>query len=284
MKSISDLAAEIKDKMQAPRAQAEPKPARVIIPGKPLYAYSDAEISAFAAACPTCEGLGYVRVGDDLPLDDDNFGRLIPCQACRDWTLEQRRRDDWKRLKPFIDSSDCLKGDLLSYTFDNFQDKTPALKAVKDAVRDWAVRIYKQSDGRRWLYVCGSFGCGKTHLCAAAANGLRAAGVSVLFMTTPVLLGTLKADLDRTEDFIRQLSVVPVLVLDDLGAEPLTEWAASILFRVIDGRYITRRPLLVSSNLPPERLGVERIASRLGTEELSEVVVNPAPDWRKGGK
>lgn len=284
MKPISELAAELREKMQSPVEAKPAPPAPSVIPGKPLYSYTAAEVAAFIATCPVCSGTGYVKAGDDLPFDHELFGKVFPCPACREWTLEQRRRDDWRRLRPFIEASDCLQGDLLHCSFDSFQDKTPTLQGIKKSVRDWAMRVYKQSDGRRWLYLCGACGCGKTHLCAAAANGLRAAGVSVLFMTTPVLLGTLKADLNRTEDFINQLSVVPVLVLDDLGTEPLTEWAASILFRIIDGRYTTRRPLLVSSNLTLERLGSERIASRLGDVRLSEVIVNPAPDWRKGGQ
>jgi DNA replication protein DnaC len=281
---INEVAERIKELVKRGGSTALAQPAPAAIPGKPLYSYTAAEVAAFIATCPACSGIGYIKAGEDLPFDSEDFGKLIPCPACREWTLEQRRRDDWRRLKPFIEASDCLQGDLLQCTFDNFQDKTPSLQGIKKAVRDWAMRVYKQTDGRRWLYLCGACGCGKTHLCAAAANGLRAAGVSVLFMTTPVLLGTLKADLNRTEDFINQLSVVPVLVLDDLGTEPLTEWAASILFRIIDGRYTTRRPLLVSSNLTLERLGSERIASRLGDVRLCEVIVNPAPDWRKGAK
>ncbi len=285
---------EVTKKMLAdmkPGPARPPHPTPVIVPGKPLYSYTAAEVAAFIATCPVCRGTGYVKAGDDLPFDHELFGKVLPCPACREWTLEQRRRDDWRRLKPFIEASDCLQGDLLKCSFDNFQDKTPSLQGIKKAVRDWAMRVYKQSDGRRWLYICGACGCGKTHLCAAAANGLRAAGVSVLFMTTPALLGTLRgmmntqrSDADRTEEFIQQLSVVPVLVLDDLGTEKLSDWSESVLFRIIDSRYTTRRPLLVSSNLTHDRLGSERLASRLGDVRMSEVIVNPADDWRKGGR
>ncbi len=292
MKSISELAAEMREKMQSPGEAKPAPPAPAVIPGKPLYSYTAAEVAAFIATCPVCRGTGYVKAGDDLPFDHELFGKVLPCPACREWTLEQRRRDDWRRLKPFIEASDCLQGDLLQCTFDNFQDKTPTLAGIKKSVRDWAMRVYKQVDGRRWLYLCGACGCGKTHLCAAAANGLRAAGVSVLFMTTTALLGTLRGmmntsqrnDVDRTEELIQQLSVVPVLVLDDLGADPLTEWSNSILTRIVDSRWTTRRPLLVSSNLTLERLGSERLASRLGDVRLCEVIVNPAGDWRKGTK
>lgn len=288
MKPINEVTEKILADMK-PGPARPPRPTPVIVPGKPLYSYQDYEIEAFAASCPRCGGIGYLRKGDYEPGDRD-FGRYIRCPECLDWTQEQARRETLEKFREFIERTDCLQGDLLHCSFDNFQDKTPTLAGIKKAVRDWAMRVYKQSDGRRWLYLCGACGCGKTHLCAAAANGLRAAGVSVLFMTTPALLGALRgmmnaqrSDTDRTEEFIQQLSVVPVLVLDDLGTEKLSDWSESVLFRIIDSRWTTRRPLLVSSNLTPDRIGSDRLDSRLSDVRLSEVIVNPAGDWRKGG-
>lgn len=278
MEPISETAARLKATMQPDATPRPARPAPVVIPGKPLYSYRDDEIAHLAESCPTCGGIGYVDAGE-VPLDDPLFGCLIRCPACREWTDEQRRRDSWRRFKDFIDATDCLGGDLLKCTFDNFRDETQHLAAVKAAVRTWGHRVYMQTDGKRWLYLCGGVGCGKTHLCAAAANGLRSVGVAVLFLTVPAMLGALRDDLDKTEGFIRQLTNVPVLVLDDLGTETLTEWAETILFRVVDGRYTHKRPLLISSNLALEKLGMERIASRIGG--LAEIVVNTGKDWRR---
>ena len=60
----------------------------------------------------------------------------------------------------------------------------------------------------------------------------------------------------------------PMLVIDDLGSEKLTEFSEQILFEIIDLRIINAvNGLIITSNLPLEdmvkRLGSERITSRI---------------------
>lgn len=73
----------------------------------------------------------------------------------------------------------------------------------------------------------------------------------------------------------------PVLILDDLGAERLTEWGEEQLFLLLDYRYRHQSPTVVITNEPLETLPA-RIYSRLGDRALSTVVYNPAPDFRWG--
>ena len=39
-----------------------------------------------------------------------------------------------------------------------------------------------------------------------------------------------------------------VLVLDDLGARKMTDWAADTLFTIVNGRYMARRPTLFTTS------------------------------------
>jgi hypothetical protein len=67
------------------------------------------------------------------------------------------------------------------------------------------------------------------------------------------------------------LRLAPFLVIDDLGAERYTELAAEALYLLLDERWATERPTIVTSNLTPAQLAEihgDRIASRclgLGT-------------------
>jgi len=76
--------------------------------------------------------------------------------------------------------------------------------------------------------MCGSPGNVKTHLAAAAANTLVARGRAVLFATAPELLAMSRDGFDagRAEDLTGVCQRVPWLVVDDLRAERLTDWAA----------------------------------------------------------
>jgi DNA replication protein DnaC len=90
-----------------------------------------------------------------------------------------------------------------------------------------------------------------------------------------------------------------VLVLDDLGARKMTDWAADTLFTIVNGRYMARRPTLVTTPFEDadretaldahafrrqeyliERVG-QRLRSRL-LEMCAFVPMSAAPDREKG--
>jgi hypothetical protein len=73
-----------------------------------------------------------------------------------------------------------------------------------------------------------------------------------------------------------------LLILDDLGTEKLTDWAAEKLDTLIDHRYIKGLPLVVTTNVPAAQLS-PRIASRLQDRRLGRVVTLSGPDYRISG-
>ena len=67
----------------------------------------------------------------------------------------------------------------------------------------------------------------------------------------------------------------PFLVLDDLGAEHVTDWVAEQLFRMINHRWMYRDELvtIVTSNLKPDAL-IRRIASKTGSSADGQRIVS----------
>ena len=55
-------------------------------------------------------------------------------------------------------------------------------------------------------------------------------------------------------DFLASLNAYDLLILDDLGAERGTEYALEQVFVVIDARYRSRKPLIVTTNLTLDAL------------------------------
>jgi chromosomal replication initiation ATPase DnaA len=70
-------------------------------------------------------------------------------------------------------------------------------------------------------------------------------------------------------------------VVDDLGAEWLTDWAAEVLFRAFNARHTSRAHTLVVSNVRPDDIPEPRLRSRFLDGGLCQVVPNGAGDYRK---
>ena len=73
-----------------------------------------------------------------------------------------------------------------------------------------------------------------------------------------------------------------MLVLDDLGAESDSSWAAEKLYRLVDYRYCARfRTIITTNNINLAKID-SRISSRLGDVSLVHtVIMNDAQDFRK---
>jgi DNA replication protein DnaC len=140
---------------------------------------------------------------------------------------------------------------------------------------------------RGWLVFNGTYGCGKTHLAAAIGNALADVGQPPLFISVSELLDHLRAtfspnsptSLDRRFEEIR---TAPLLILDALGEQSPTPWAAEKLFQLLDYRYVNKLPTVITTAKYLEELDA-RIVSRLVDERLCTVCAITAKGYRGVG-
>ncbi len=134
-----------------------------------------------------------------------------------------------------------------------------------------------------WLLLTGTYGCGKTHLAAAAANFAVSLGVPTLFITVPDLLDWLRNSYGSSEtsyeERFEEIRQIRLLVLDDFGTQNATPWAQEKLFQILNYRYISRLPTLITTNLGMDEIE-ERIRSRMLDPDLVTRVQIMAPDYR----
>lgn len=217
--------------------------------------------------CNRCGGEGYVCPkcqGDAFVYGDRG---LIPCDLCE---------VAYKREREALRAASGLKGRLLGCSFANFNSDEPGVGESYRKALTWS------SNPQYWLTIWGNAGNGKSHLAAAAANRLIEAGRAVEYVTLPELLSYLKQafndeEKDSAQDRLERLINIPILVLDDLGAEYMTEWARGEVFKLLNGRYVENKPTMITTNIRPDKMPF-RIASRL---QEGVIVHNTGKDYRK---
>lgn len=118
-----------------------------------------------------------------------------------------------------------------------------------------------------WLLLVGPVGTGKTHSAVAAIRqAVRVPrAVTWEFATCSQLLDDLRpGGPDDAEDRYMRCDL---LVIDDIAmVKTNSEWAIETLYRIIDYRRRSNRPVIVTSNLPPRELSTvlnEQIVSRI---------------------
>ncbi len=206
------------------------------------------------------------NVGPEHP----DFGEAVPCRCAAQETAEDRGT----RLLRYSNI-----GALSRLTFANLIARGRSAGAreqeqYRQCVAD-ARAFADAPDG--WLLLSGASGCGKTHIAAAIVNKLLERGEPALFVVVPDLLDHLRsayqpnADIGY-DDLFERVRNAPVLVLDDLGTQAQTPWAQEKLFQLINHRFNTRLPTVVTTNLLPEQLD-DRLRTRLTDAGIARVYV-----------
>lgn len=122
------------------------------------------------------------------------------------------------------------------------------------------IKKYKTDVHQKGLYLCGNFGSGKTYLIAATFNELGKDGIKSAIVFWPEFLNSLKASFNSEvksefKDKYNYVKKVPLLLIDDLGAESVTPWSRDeILCPLLQYRMDEKLPTFFTSNLNLETL------------------------------
>ncbi|MCL6586544.1 MAG: primosomal protein DnaI [Anoxybacillus sp.] len=178
------------------------------------------------------------------------------------------KHDDRKRQEALIQSLFVPREILQASLSDVDLTDEGRMKAIELA--ETFVSTYEPGKKMKGLYLYGSFGVGKTYILGAIANALAKKNIASLIVYVPEFFRELKSSLhDQTiNEKLEYVKKVPVLMLDDIGAESMSSWVRDdLLGPILQYRMLENLPTFFTSNFDLQQLAHHLTYSQRGEEE-----------------
>lgn len=187
--------------------------------------------------------------------------------------------------------------------FDNYEPKTKQQAEALERCQAYSVSDVKQGKG---LFLFGSWGSGKSHLSVATPRALIESDPSLFgtklqdltwgakeydgllcsFFSVVDLLEALRPGSEAKQkkgDWIfHRAKIDDLVVLDDIGAERVTDWVEEKLYAIVDVRYRMERATIFTSNCKEKEL-IDHLGGRVVSRiyEMTEQISVLGPDHRR---
>ena len=194
----------------------------------------------------------------------------VVCPKCHEEAKEAKTEETAQKLydesverkrKYFLTKLSIMDDELEAASFDNFRAETAKQKEVlawaRSIANDWYL------GGKSNVVMTGRAGRGKSHLAYSIVRGLSDETKKLgLMVNVTDLLAEIKRDFSQEAFWLDKLKEVDYLVLDDLGAEKISDWSNSIIYSLLNKRTNT----IITTNLSAVEIKKaygERITSRI---------------------
>lgn len=196
---------------------------------------------------------------DDWFLNGKRTLMTLTKEGNRRWNEDHKKEEDEKFLK-YIEKlklDSLMDNKFKKCTFDNFR-KTKDNEFYFNFGKNYSKNFEKNKADNNGLLIYGKPGTGKSFLSFCIANYLLDNGVKVIACSISTILEKIREYSSFGDNkmtvFNNELKKADLLIIDDLGSENSSEWINSKIYEVIDLRYRSEKPLIVTTNLEPDNL------------------------------
>ena len=181
--------------------------------------------------------------------------KIVPC-LCR---CEQEKRDAEERARKRAEKERKIaeaRGagfpdkELQKYTFAADDRKNTR---ISDAMKRYVDNFPTFREKGQGLLLYGPVETGKTFMACCVANALIDNGYSCLATNFSRIANTVWSVSDK-QGYYDKLNSYDLLVIDDLGAERTTSYLQELVYNIVDSRYRSGLPMIITTNLTREQL------------------------------
>lgn len=190
-----------------------------------------------------------------LPASAVTGGRemIVPC-ICRCKVEENKRREEAEKKKQEMQRLERLRASSLmdaklkaarlnGYQIDGDNQK------IYNLAEKYVRRFDEMYEKKQGLLFWGTVGTGKSYTAACIANELLEQMIPVVMTSFVKILQNIQGNPDEEEKIMAGLNVAKLLIIDDLGAERSTDYALEKVYNIIDSRYLSGKPLILTTNM-----------------------------------
>ena len=197
--------------------------------------------------------------------------KVLAC-ACKCVVANNRREAEEKHKRDRMQYLDGMRrtgfpdAEMRKWVFANDDGGNTNLMSI---ARKYVSNFDAMRSNGTGLLLYGNVGCGKSFAAACIANALIDNGTPCLMTNFTRIINRLQESFDGRQKYIDNLSKFDLLVIDDMAVERNTEYVWEQVMTIIDARYRSGLPVVVTTNLTigeladPADIRRQRVYSRL---------------------
>ena len=212
--------------------------------------------------CSICNHKTEIIIKHPFTGEERKVNCRCGCRTDMDDFKDRQKYEELERKKRIC----FAESNMFNWTFANDDGKN---EKISNAMKNYVKNFPDFKKDGKGLLLYGTVGTGKSYFAACIANALIDEGYNVLMTNFTRVLTILSDNKTDKQAYIDGMNRYTLLIIDDLGAERSTDYAKEQVFGLIDARYRSGLPFVITTNLTaeelrkPQDIGYTRIYDRI---------------------